>query len=127
MVLPPPPPGTVKVRKSLSADALYALLGKSFAIIPDHRDADATIPMSDMLMSAFAMFTLKDPSLLAFDERRNDANLKALFGIGQIPSDSRMRESLDPLAPDRQPDPTALSVRRSSTRIRYIPITSDAA
>jgi hypothetical protein len=96
----PPPPGTVKVRKSLSADALYALLGESFAIIPDHRDADATIPLSDMLLSAFAMFTLKDPSLLAFDERRNDANLKALFGIGQIPSDTRMREALDPLDPE---------------------------
>ena len=51
-------------------------------------------------MSAFAMFSLKDPSLLAFDERRSDANLKALFGIGQIPSDTQMREILDPLDPE---------------------------
>ena len=99
MVLPPPP-GTPRVRKNLSADALYALLGAGFAEIPDHRDADATIPLSDALLSAFAMFSLKDPSLLAFDDRRNDANLKALFGIGQIPSDTRMREILDPLDPE---------------------------
>jgi hypothetical protein len=99
MVLPPPP-GTLKIRKSLSADALYALLGKSFGRIPDHRHASATIPLSDALLSVFAMFSLKDPSLLAFDERRNDANMKTLFGIGQIPSDTRMREILDPVDPE---------------------------
>ena len=43
-------------------------------------------------MSAFAMFSLKVPSLLAFDDRRSDANMKALFGIGQIPSDTQTRE-----------------------------------
>jgi len=46
------------------------------------------------------MFSLKDPSLLAFDHRRNDANLKALFGLGQIPSDTQTREILDPLDPE---------------------------
>jgi hypothetical protein len=46
------------------------------------------------------MFSLKDPSLLSFDQRRSDANLKALFGIGQIPSDTQTREILDPLAPE---------------------------
>jgi len=46
------------------------------------------------------MFSLKDPSLLAFDERRSDTNLKALFGIGQIPSDTQMREILDPVDPE---------------------------
>ena len=99
MVLPPPP-GARKVRKQLSADALYALLGKSFAEIPDHRQATTTIPLADALMSAFAMFCLKDPSLLAFEQRRADGNLKALFGIGQIPSDTQMREILDPLDPE---------------------------
>jgi hypothetical protein len=98
MVLPPP--GAQKVRKHLSADALYAMLGESFGRIPDHRDAKSTIPLRDALLSAFAMFSLKDPSLLAFDERRSDANLKALFGIGQIPSDTQMREILDPLDPE---------------------------
>ena len=99
MVLPPPP-GSRKVRKQLSADALYALLREGFTRIPDHRQPGTPISLPDTLMSAFAMFSLKDPSLLAFDGRRSDANLKAVFGIGQIPSDSQMREILDPLDPE---------------------------
>ena len=100
MVLPPPPESKKKVRKHLSADALYALVGSRFAQVPDPRRPDAPIPLPDALMSAFAMFSLKDPSLLAFDHRRSDGNLKALFGIGQIPSDTQMREILDPLDPE---------------------------
>jgi hypothetical protein len=99
MVLPPPP-GAKKVRKQLSADAIYALLDESFATIPDHRQPQPPIALRDALLSAFALFSLKDPSLLAFDHRRSDANLKALFGIGEIPSDTQMREILDPLDPD---------------------------
>jgi hypothetical protein len=99
MVLPPPP-GARKVRKQLSADALYTLLGESFARIPEHRQPQPPISLRDALLSAFAMFSLKDPSLLAFDERRSDANLKTLFGIGQIPSDTQTREILDPLDPE---------------------------
>jgi hypothetical protein len=56
--------------------------------------------LQDALRSAFAMFSLKDPSLLAFDHRRSDDNLQALFGIGQIPSDTQMRQILDPLDPE---------------------------
>ena len=100
MILPPPPrnrsPG---VRKHLSADALYALLRSGFEKIPDHRGREAPISLADTLMSGFAMFALKDPSLLAFDQRRNDANMRNLFRIGQVPSDSRMRELLDPVDP----------------------------
>ena len=99
MVLPPPP-GARKVRKQLSADALYAMLGRSFAKIPDHRRPGSPIPLGDALLSAFAMFALKDPSLLAFDERRSDGNLKHVFGIRQIPSDTQLREILDPLDPE---------------------------
>jgi hypothetical protein len=99
MVLPPPP-ASRKVRKHLSADALYALLGESFARVPDPRRANSPIPLADALLSAFALFALKDPSLLAFDGRRSDGNLKALFGIGQIPSDTRMREILDEVDPE---------------------------
>jgi hypothetical protein len=100
MFMPPPDHKTRKTRKSLSADALYALVKSSFEKIPDHRDAKATVALADVLMSAFAMFSLKDPSLLAFDARRNDANMRGLFGIAQIPSDSSMRESLDPVDPE---------------------------
>ena len=53
------------VRKRLSADALHALLRAAFADIAI--TAGATIPLVNVLMSALAMFSLKDPSLLAFD------------------------------------------------------------
>jgi hypothetical protein len=98
MVLPPRP-DSPKVRKRLSADALYALVGEGFAQVPDPRRPDSPIPRGDALMSAFALFALKDPSLLAFDRRRQDGNLKALFGIGQIPSDTPMRSILDEVDP----------------------------
>jgi hypothetical protein len=88
----------------LSADALYALLGESFARVPDSRRPNSPIPLSDALLSAFALFALKDPSLLAFDGRRSDGNLKTLFGIGQIPSDTQMREILDEVDPEHLRD-----------------------
>jgi hypothetical protein len=89
-----------KLRKHLSADSLYALVRKEFEAIPDSRDpSKSPIPLADCLMSAFALFALKDPSLLAFDDRRNDNNMKTLFGIGQVPSDTTMRETLDEVAP----------------------------
>ncbi len=96
----PPSPAVRKTRKGLSADALYDSVRNAFGQLPDHRHAKATIPLPDALSSAFAMFSLKDPSLLAFDERRNDQNMKTLFGIGQIPSDTQMREILDPIDPE---------------------------
>ena len=75
-----------KARKHLSADALYELVKGSFGELPDHRQPTPTISLNDALLSAFSLFSLKDPSLLAFDTRRNDQNMKSLFGIGQIPS-----------------------------------------
>jgi hypothetical protein len=53
-----------KVRKHLSADALFGLLRTGFADIADHRPGKPDIPLMDALMSAFAMFSLKLPSLL---------------------------------------------------------------
>jgi len=51
-------------------------------------------------MSAFAVFSLKDPSLLAFDQRRNDENLKSVYGIENTPSDTHVRTILDPVEPE---------------------------
>ncbi len=57
--------------------------------------------MGDALMSAFAMFSLKDPSLLAFDKRRDDPNdnFRTVYGIERVPCDSQMRDLLDPVQP----------------------------
>ena len=97
----PLPRRILNVRKHLSADGLYALLRAAFRKIPDHRREGSPIPLVDTLMSAFAMFALKDPSLLAFEERRNDANLRNLFGIQRPPCDTQMRETLDPVDPEQ--------------------------
>jgi Transposase DDE domain len=88
-------------RKDLSADALFQLLHSRFASLPDPRSGEVEIPMGDAVMSAFAMFSLKDPSLLAFDHRRSDPNdnFRTIYGINRVPSDSQMRDILDPIDP----------------------------
>jgi len=102
-VIQPPPAVecTTRARKHLSADALYTLLRLGFEKVPDHRGRKCPISLADALMSAFGMFALKDPSLLAFEERRNDENMGNLFGIARVPSDTHMREILDPVEPQR--------------------------
>src|SRR6516165_3488564 len=89
-----------KARKHLSADALFHLVRGGFAHVPDPRDEDVDISLTDTLMSAFAMFSLKAPSLLAFDKERAEGNLRTLYGIAHAPCDTYMRELLDPVSPE---------------------------
>jgi len=71
------------------------------------------ISIADCLMSALAMFKLKYPSLLQFDGDKNkpliQQNLKNLFGLKKVPSDTYMRERLDEIDPDE--------IRKSFTTI----------
>ena len=93
-----------KLRKHLNADALFATIRGGFSKVNDYRNNHDKISLVDVLMSAFAMFSLKDPSLLRFDERRLNEfeaqNLKKIFGITNIPADSTIREALDPVNPE---------------------------
>src|SRR5437867_10941580 len=89
-----------KGRKHLSADALFRLVRSGFATIPDARLSDTEISVTDALMSPFAMFSVKSPSLLAFDKERTEGNLKTIYGIEHVPCDTYMRELLDPLCPE---------------------------
>src|SRR5712671_5152025 len=88
-----------KERKHLSADALFHVVRSGFATIPDPRGEDVDISLTDALMSAFAMFSLKAPSLLAFDKERSEGNLHTIYGIQRVPCDTSMREILDPVSP----------------------------
>jgi Transposase DDE domain len=88
------------VRQHLSADALFGLLRTGFADIADHRPGKPDISLTDVLMSAFAMFSLKSPSLLAFDQERTEGNLQRVYGIERVPCDTAMREILDPVEPE---------------------------
>jgi hypothetical protein len=90
---------TPQVRKHLSADALFHIVRSGFADIPAPRCADVDISLTDTLMSAFAMFSLKAPSLLAFDKERAEGNVHTIYGIQRVPCDTYMRERLDPLSP----------------------------
>jgi hypothetical protein len=87
-------------RKHLSADALFRLVHSGFARLPDYRVGDTEIAFADALMAAFAMFSLKAPSLLAFDKERAEGNLHTIYGIERVPCDTHMREILDPACPE---------------------------
>ena len=89
-----------KGRKHLCADSLFRLLHENFATLADDGVAEVEIPLDDALMSAFAMFSLKAPSLLAFDKQRAEGNLKTIYSIARVPCDTRMRERLDPVSPE---------------------------
>ena len=73
----------IKQRKNLNADTLFSFLRSSFENLKDHRSESAQIPLADAFMSAFAMFSPKEPSLLAFEARRSDTNLKTIYKVNK--------------------------------------------
>jgi hypothetical protein len=92
----------IELRKHLNADALFGVMRTGFAGIRDYRTGNITHTLTDTLMAGFAVFSLKDPSLLAFDERRfkGPHNLMTIYGMGSIPCDTSMREILDGVDPN---------------------------
>src|SRR3981081_1047477 len=70
-----------KGRKHLCADALLRSVQDVFCQLPEHRQGDPEITLGDALMSACAMFSLKSPSLLAFDKVRAEDNLQSIYGL----------------------------------------------
>src|SRR5437870_2132606 len=103
-------------RKHLSADALFGLVRSGFANIPDYRLSDPDISLTDALMSAFAMFSLKSPSLLGFDKERSAGNLHTIYGMKRVPCDTHMRERLDPVVSPESLRPVFKSVFRQFKR-----------
>lgn len=90
-----------KLQEKITFEALTQMLSEEFAQLPDHRRANSSYRLADVLRSAFAMFSLKSPSLLSFKEQttQEEKNLKAIYHIQSIPGDTQMRTALDPLAP----------------------------
>jgi hypothetical protein len=86
-------------KKAPIASELLKAIRRSFEQIEDPRRRSGSIVLADALMSAVAMFALKFPSLLKFDEQRNEAVIRAsltqLYGVEDAPCDSQMRELLD--------------------------------
>jgi hypothetical protein len=86
-------------RQRLHFDALVGLVRQRFEKLPDRRK-DPDFSLADTLMAGLALYSLKDPSLLAFQRRARDPNLRSIFGLKRIPSDTRFREILDEVPPD---------------------------
>lgn len=90
----------MKINQRLSASSLYEIVRSGFGAIKDQRTKQVEISLQDILMSGFALFSLKDPSLLAFDARRAEPeNLHTIYGIEQIASDTYLRTVLDEVNP----------------------------
>jgi hypothetical protein len=90
-----------RLQEKITFDDLMEILSEEFARVPDHRRSNSSYDLADVLRSAFAMFSLKSPSLLAFKEltKQEEKNLRAIYQIRSIPSDTQMRTTLDPLSP----------------------------
>ncbi len=92
---------SVRIRKKLNVNSLNELLKNNFAKIKDNRDDNKSIELSDILMSAYAMFSLKHPSLLSFRNKFSEdkKNLATVFKISKVPSDNEMRQVIDEIDP----------------------------
>jgi hypothetical protein len=94
------PSSTPRRRRHLHFDALITDARCRLERLPDPRRCP-TFPLADALMAGLALFCLKDPSLLAFQRRARDHNLRAVFGLQAIPSDTQMRTILDEVPPEQ--------------------------
>jgi hypothetical protein len=90
----------VHVKKHLSFSAIRKALAELFDQVDDTRQAGKVdYCLHDCLMSALAMMFFQDPSVLSFQRRMQDrlqsSNLKTMFAVDTIPSDSALRQTLD--------------------------------
>ena len=94
----------MKMRKHLSAPGLLKIARTQFAKSKAPSEAPSLrYSLTDCLMSGLAVFGLKCPSLLDFDEYRNKElvryNLSKLYGVDQAPCDTQLRARLDEVPP----------------------------
>lgn len=83
-------------------DELLADLQSKFsAIVDTRRQYNQKFSLTNVLLSGFALFSLKDSSLLSYVQQYKTrcANLKLVYGITQCPSDSGVRTILDEVDP----------------------------
>jgi len=99
----PVKPSPKVLHNHLSAPALLNQVRNDFEQVDDPRRYGQQFSLTDVLMSGLAVFSLKFPSLLKFDEKRNEAriraNLQSLFGVRQAPCDTQLRAVCDQVNP----------------------------
>lgn len=89
-------------QKHIKIDQLIEVLRECFQKVSDPRKGFKIFPLADFLMSSYAIFSLKYASLLQFDQHSKEdlgKNIKALFGINNLPSDTHLRDIMDEINP----------------------------
>jgi len=94
----------VRATLHLRFSGLRNVLLKHVSRITDHRDDTVAYPLRDVCIGALAMFCYQDPSLLQFMERMKApamaANLRNIWKVASIPSDTQMRTVMDEVDPE---------------------------
>lgn len=90
------------LQESLSIDSLIENLRSCFDNFADKRAKNSSISLTDILMSAYAIFSLKYSSLLQFEMQHpiEKETLMNLFCLSNTCNDSQMRVILDEVNPD---------------------------
>jgi hypothetical protein len=90
-----------ELRSNIRVQRLDSLLGRlrqCSGTLPDKRRG-----MNTTYSAAFSVFFVQSPSFLAYErhlqEGHGRSNCEGLFGISKIPSDSHIRDMLDPADP----------------------------
>ena len=92
----------VNLKKHLNADSMIKLIRECFEKVEDKtkKRINKSYPIADALMSAFAIFSLKSPSLLEFEEHiLHEDKLRDIYKINSSMSDTHMRRTLDEVDP----------------------------
>lgn len=94
------------IRKHLWIGNLLKDVKSKFNEIKDVAKRKRKYSLTDCLMSGLALFGMKYPSLLKFDTdtRSNKTvmnNIKNLYSISEVPSDTTFRETLDEVEPKK--------------------------
>ena len=89
-----------KTRKHFTHANILSKIHSSFLAKTQKLNKNYNIKTSDCLMAGLAIFALKYPSLLKFEEDRATIdhikhNLKSLYHVSQAPCDTYLRERLD--------------------------------
>jgi len=91
-----------KLRSEVDQDYLIEQVRQKLLSLTDPRDRFIEYSFHDLVMSGYAMFHLKYPSVNNFEMQTasEKANLQELFKIKKLCSDAQLRSILDQLDPD---------------------------
>ena len=93
------------MRESLSFEHIVSAIGGAFDSQEDKRDAErCSYKLSDAGLGAFSVFYTQSPSFLAhqrdMERRKGKSNSQKLFEMVKIPTDTHIKNLLDPIEAD---------------------------